>query len=83
MFFEELDRLEQHIMLNFKQTSPSTVVEAAYYFCKFQRGSEKFWTKVEQTDLTQLEITPLSRLALAMVMNNRPISAEVSDKLFS
>ena len=70
-------------MLNFKQTSPNTVVEAAYYFCKFQRGSEKFWTKVEQIELSQLEITSLARLALAMVMNNRPISPDIAERLFS
>jgi hypothetical protein len=38
---------------------------------------------MEQIDLTQLEIGPLSRLALAMVMNNRPIASEAADKLFT
>jgi hypothetical protein len=33
-------------MVNFKQTPAKTVADCVYYFCKFQSGSDKFWTKV-------------------------------------
>lgn len=43
-----MQRVEQNVMLNFKGAPPQTVVDCAYYFCKFQMGGEKFWLKVEQ-----------------------------------
>jgi hypothetical protein len=35
VFGEEMQRVEQSVMLNFKAAPPQAVVDCAYYFCKF------------------------------------------------
>jgi len=35
IFSEELKKIETHILLNFKNVPAQTIVDAAYYFCKF------------------------------------------------
>jgi hypothetical protein len=81
-FRQELERAEKHIILNFRQTSSQTLVDAAYYFCKFQFGSEQFWNKIGQLDFGALSISQLSRLSLALVMNNQPMQLEMTATLF-
>lgn len=70
-------------MLNFKGTPAQTIVDCAYYFCKFQQGTEKFWQKLEEElDVESLQIGQMARLSLALVMNNRAMTPELVQKVF-
>ena len=56
IFVKEIQRLESNIMLRFKEHSPQSIVEAAYYFCKFKTGSDQFWNKISTLDIQSLPI---------------------------
>ena len=62
------------------------LTEIVYLFCKFQFGSDALWTALESTvqrKLSNLSIEELSKIALALVMNHRPMSEEITKALFS
>jgi hypothetical protein len=53
-----------------------TLTNAAYYYCKFQSGSNDFWTIIENQIIKSretLSIEQLSKILLSFTMNSRKI----------
>ncbi len=54
-----------------------TLTNAAYYFCKFQVGSDDFWNIMEGQIIKSretLSIEQLSKILLSFTMNKRKIA---------
>jgi hypothetical protein len=81
-----LDTIEKYLKLNINTLSMRTLSNAAYYYCKFQRGTGDFWKLLEVNLLKSkdsMTISQLSKSLLAIVMNNRPIDLKLSEELIS
>lgn len=87
-FSEVLKRLESVLLmqLNTQQHTVTTLTDGVYFFCKFQAGSPDLWNAMEnqiERTIKILSIEHLSKVALALSMNNRPIKPELASALYN
>ena len=65
--------------------SPTVLTNSTYFFCKFQAGTDNLWASFEnqiQKQASNMSIEQLARVALALVMNHRPIPAGLTNVLY-
>jgi hypothetical protein len=82
-FLQTLADMEKLLRTNSSNLSMETLTNAAYYYCKFQTGSDEFWNIIEGQIIKSkdtLSIEQLSKillsLALAVAINNIPPDLE-------
>ncbi len=72
-----LETLEKIIRSNCSSLGMETLTNSAYYFCKFQVGTDEFWNIMETQIIKSkdtLSIEQLSKILLSFTMNKRKIS---------
>lgn len=73
-FISTLTEMEKMFKNNIHSLSMETLTNAAYYYCKFQAGSNDFWDAIENQIIKSrdsLTIEQLSKIILAFTMNKR------------
>lgn len=75
-FLQTLADMEKLLRTNSSNLSMETLTNAAYYYCKFQTGSDEFWNIKEGQIIKSkdiLSIEQLSKILLSFTMNRRQI----------
>ena len=84
IFKRVLSMLEDDLiksMSTAEKFSPAVLTNATYFYCKFQYGSNAYWEKLYeqiQKQKESLSINELARVNLALMMNKREVSSELS-----
>ncbi|TNV82727.1 hypothetical protein FGO68_gene13221 [Halteria grandinella] len=75
-FTQIMKEMEVLLKNNIHSLSMEPLTNAAYYYCKFQQGSNEFWNAIEDQIIKSreaLSIEQLSKILLSFTMNKRQI----------